>query len=59
MRVILVAMQRYGMILADNGSPWFFSGTSDGRWSDDELNALKGLHGSDFEVVDTTGFVSG
>jgi hypothetical protein len=59
MRVILVAMQRYGMILADNGSPWFFSGTSDRRWSDDELNALKGLHGADFEVVDTTGFVNG
>jgi hypothetical protein len=59
MRVILVAMQRYGMILADNGSPWFFSGTSDARWSDDELNALKGLHGADFEVVDTTGFVNG
>lgn len=59
MRVILVAMQRYGMILADNGSPWFFSGTSDVRWSGDELNELKALQGSDFEVVDTTGFVNG
>ncbi len=59
MRVILVAMQRYGIILADNGSPWFFSGTSDARWSDDELNALKGLVGSDFEAVSTTGFVNG
>ena len=37
----------------------FFTGTSDGRWSDDELNQLKSLHGSDFEVVDTTGFVNG
>jgi S-layer homology domain len=59
MQVILVAMQRYGMILADNGSPWFFTGTSDIRWDDDELNELKSLRGSDFEVVDTTGFVSG
>ena len=59
MRVILVAMQRYGMILADNGSPWFFSGTSDIRWDDDELNQLKALRGSDFEVVNTTGLVNG
>jgi hypothetical protein len=59
MQVVLVAMQRYGMILADNGSPWFFSGVSDIRWDDDELNELKSLRGSDFEVVDTTGFVNG
>jgi hypothetical protein len=59
MRVILLAMQRYGMILADNGSPWYFTGSSDVRWDDDELNQLKTLEGSDFEVVDTTGFVSG
>jgi hypothetical protein len=59
MRVILTAMQRYGIILADNGSPWFFSGASDPRWNDDELNQLKSLTGSDFEVVDTTGFVNG
>jgi hypothetical protein len=59
MQVILVAMQRYGMMLADNGSPWFFSGTSDVRWDDDELNELKALRGSDFEVVNTAGFVNG
>jgi len=59
MRVILVAMQHYGMILADNGSPWYFSGVSDIRWDDDELNQLKDLRGSDFEVVNTTGFVNG
>jgi hypothetical protein len=59
MRVILVAMQRYGMILADNGSPWYFTGSSDIRWDDDELNQLKTLEGADFEVVDTTGFVNG
>jgi hypothetical protein len=59
MQVILIAMQRYGIILADNGSPWFFQGVSDPRFSDAELNQLKTLHGSDFEVVDTTGFVNG
>jgi hypothetical protein len=59
MRVILVAMQRYGMILADNGSPWYFSGVSDVRWDDEELNELKDLRGSDFEVVNTSGFVNG
>ena len=47
-------MKRYGLILADNGSPWFFSGTSDVRWSDDELNQLKRLRGRNFEVVDTS-----
>ena len=59
MQVILIAMQRYGIILADNGSPWYFQGVSDPRWSDAELNQLKGLHGSDFEVVDTSGLVNG
>ncbi|HVF44432.1 MAG TPA: hypothetical protein VM936_15515 [Pyrinomonadaceae bacterium] len=51
MQVILRAMKRYGMILADNGSNWYVSGAPDPRWSDDELNTLKALKGSDFEVV--------
>ena len=58
-QVILTAMKEYGMILADNGSPWFFTGSSDTRWDDDQLNELKSLRGSDFEVVDTSGFVNG
>jgi hypothetical protein len=58
-RVIAVAMQRYGMILADNGSAWYFQGASDARWDDDQLNALKAIPGSAFEVVDTSGLVSG
>jgi hypothetical protein len=53
-QIILKAMKRYGMILADNGSPWYFSGTSDVRWSDEELNELKSLRGRDFLVVDTS-----
>ena len=58
-RVIAVAMQRYGMILADNGSAWYFQGSYDAGWNDDHLNALKAIPGSAFEVVDTTGFVNG
>lgn len=50
-RVILEALQRYGMLLADNGSDWYLSGAPDPRWNDDELAALKRVHGRDFEVV--------
>jgi len=53
-RVILTALKRYGMILADNGSPWFVSGVSDKRWNEDDLNELKRIKGSAFEVVDTS-----
>jgi hypothetical protein len=52
-RVVLTALQRYGMILADNGSPWYISGAPDSRWNDDELHHLQQLTGTDFEVVDT------
>lgn len=51
MRVILSAMKKYGLILADNGSNWFISGAPDPRWNDSELNALKSISGSNFEVV--------
>lgn len=51
MQVILRALKKYGMILADNGSNWFISGAPDPRWNDDELNALKTIKGSNFEVV--------
>jgi hypothetical protein len=54
-RVILVALQRYGMMLADNGSPWYITGAPDPRWDDDELHDLHQLTGADFEVVDTSG----
>ena len=52
-RVILVAMQHYGVIVADNGSNWFFTGASDSRWDDEDLDQLKQVPGSAFEVVDT------
>jgi hypothetical protein len=50
-RVILQAMKEYGMLVADNGSDWFVSGTPDARWEDDQLNTLKTVPGSAFEVV--------
>lgn len=50
-QVILRAMQRYGLFLADNGSAFYVSGAPDSRWSDDDLHTLTRLHGSDFEVV--------
>jgi hypothetical protein len=50
-QVILTAMKRYGMLLADNGSGWFVSGAPDPRWSDDNLAALKRVGSQNFEVV--------
>ena len=50
-RVVARALQRYGMILADNGSSWFVTGAPDPRWSDDDLHTLSRLRGSDFEFV--------
>lgn len=51
-QVILRAMQRYGLILADNGSPWYMSGAPDERWDNEMLGELKQLRGSDFEAVE-------
>jgi hypothetical protein len=53
-RVVLRALQRYGMILADNGSPWYVSGAPNPHWSNDQLHTLGRLTGADFEVVDTS-----
>jgi hypothetical protein len=52
-RVILTALKRYGMIVADNGGPWYISGAPDPRWNDDALHAITEVKGGDFEVVDT------
>ena len=52
-KVIAEAMKKYGMIVADNGSNWYFQGGTDSRWNDDELNELKAIPGSAFEAVDT------
>jgi hypothetical protein len=50
-QVILKAMQQYGLIVADNGSNMFFQGTPDDRWNDDDLNNLKNVDASAFEVI--------
>jgi hypothetical protein len=52
-QVILRALKRFGMLVADNGSSWFISGAPDARWNDDDLHNLAQLHGRDFEVVYT------
>ena len=52
-RVVLNALKKYGMIVADNGSNWFISGAVDTRWNDTDLNQLKTVPGSAFEVVNT------
>ena len=57
-QVILTALKKYGLILADNGSDWYLSGAPDPRWSDDNLNTLKRVKGSDFEVVKMSGLVT-
>ncbi|MBV6520289.1 MAG: hypothetical protein MNPFHGCM_00394 [Gemmatimonadaceae bacterium] len=50
-RVILTAMKKYGMMLADNGSPWYVSGAPDPRWSDSNLATIRKVPSSAFEVV--------
>ncbi len=58
-RVIADALKKYGMILADNGSPWYISGMSDARFDDDVMHELDVITGRNLEVVDTTGLVNG
>jgi len=50
-QVILTALKKHGIILADNGSNWYLTGAPDPRWNDDELRSLKQLKGRDFEVA--------
>ncbi len=53
-RIVAQALKTYGLILADNGSPWYISGAPNPRWSDDALHQLDQLTGRDFEVVNTS-----
>jgi len=57
-QVILTALKRYGMFLADNGGGWFVSGAPDPRWDDDALGALKSVPSSAFEAVRIEGLVT-
>lgn len=56
-RVILRALQTHGMILADNGSPWFLSGAPHDGWDNDDLHELRRVTGADFEAVDVSGLM--
>jgi hypothetical protein len=53
-RIVAQTLKTYGMILADNGSPWFISGAPSPHWNDDALHQLAQLTGRDFQVVDTS-----
>jgi hypothetical protein len=50
-KVIATALEHYGLIVADNGSNWYFGGTSDRRWDNENLDQLKQIPGSAFQVV--------
>ena len=56
--MVAVALQRYAVILADNGSRWYVSGVSNKQFSDDDLRTLNRITGRDLEVVDTGGLVN-
>lgn len=58
-RVVLTALKRYGMILADNGSPWFITGAPSAAWDDDDLRGLRSLTGDAFEVIDPSALAPG
>jgi hypothetical protein len=53
-QIILTALKKYGMMIADNGSAWYISGAPDSRWSDDDLHNLGQITGADFEAVDVS-----
>jgi hypothetical protein len=53
-RVVLTALKRYGMLVADNGSDWYITGSPNPAWRNDDLRTLGRVKGSEFEVVDTS-----
>jgi hypothetical protein len=53
-QVILAALKKYGMIMADNGSSMYISGAPDDRWNNDDLHNLDGVTASDFDVIQMT-----
>jgi hypothetical protein len=58
-RVVLKALKRYGMIVADNGTSWYLTGAPDPGWDNDQLHTLGKVKGSDFRVVDTSSLRNG
>ena len=57
-QVVLTAMQRYGLILADNGSNWYFQGSTDSRWSDTLISELKRIPAGAFEAIDASSLIA-
>ena len=57
-QVVLRAMQRHGLIVADNGSNWYFTGTSEPGWDTGLLDQLKTIPAGAFEAVDTTSLMA-
>jgi hypothetical protein len=53
-RIVVIALKRYGMLVADNGSNWYITGAPSPGWSNDQLHTVGRVKGSDFEVVDTS-----
>ncbi len=53
-RVVAQTLKRYGLILADNGSPWYISGAPDRHWDNGALHLLDQLTGRDFQVLNTS-----
>jgi hypothetical protein len=51
--IVLLALKRYGLIVADNGSSWYITGAPDPRWHDEDLEQIKRVSGSAFEAVQT------
>ena len=58
LQVILVALKKFGMIVADNGSDWFISGAPSPRWNDETIGEIRNVLGSDFEAVDTGAIIT-
>ncbi len=56
-QVVLRAMKKYGMIVADNGSAWYISGTSNVNWPSVVIDQLKGISGGNFEAVDVSSMI--
>ena len=56
-QVILTALKKYGMILADNGSSWYITGAPDARWNDDAMHAIGRVTGANLEAVDESGLI--
>ena len=51
-QTVITTMQTYGLILADNGSNWYFQGTADTRWTNKQIDQLKRIPSSAFVAVD-------